>query len=1241
MSAGYVFGATETQLETVSIDEALSGAPKGTKRVRADESHPQLEDEEFKIIKNQFERRQLEIAALQQRQTVPELVIMRNIIGLFSEQELIDISVAEVTNTNTSGLGSVNDPRAGVIDGDLVCALCKLDNFQCPGHLLRMRIPPIYHPFYLREVIYILQCVCRSCSGLYMSEKQIRDRFSKLPVMERIAAIADASENLKCDHYHGLTSEQQSELREGRTEEEYRSLLKSIAPAHVCKPKVKYLPQQMKDKHQVYYKTEKSNEPRLMNIKEVKSIFSAITERDKRLLGFEDVNPKDMIMSWLPVTPPITRTPIPTDGILMQHKTTAQYIKIKKKADELFALERSGQSKVGGRKKVLPTVESLFEDVRTLFEGSSSQVFAGFKQFKSFKDLIQGKEGAIRNLLMGKRGNITARTVLSVDPTLMFGQISIPKKMAPYLTPKEIVYQYNRDRLLSMLPENLSYLQSYTYNQLFELADKYNIEVPETISMHNELVRYESEHVGSLDDTQLMDYGNAMFNFIIDDIHIEIQRILAAIDESGKVNIDIGSAMYYLFGREELNKYPELGKSALIDEIDRRLSALKHDMRYASDPKHGNKRENMIAYWNKANFIASFSYEKIIKFAEILQLNDLRELVDGIIDVYRQDLLTLIVNAMGHDQGRITHIIKGNSNIVGEANQIQVVMNPKKPYVLEYGDQVMRWLRNGDMIIFNRQPTLHKHSIMAYEVVLSNDDTIGLHPSYTTPHNADFDGDEGALYGLMTYESEAEARNIMNVTECIMTASENKNIMGLIIDNITASYKLTNDKTEVDAELFIGAIAAMTYTSDVGPDIMNFIATGKPEMNDANEPLHPDSLAARLYRFGMSPTSGKSLFSALLPYDFQYEKDDVLIVDGVLLKGRIKKDHVGPYVHRSIIQMIHESYVPPPGGAKPGYLYGMKRTVIFMTDAPFLLNYWLSQTEQSVGVEDCILPTDSLPVRKEKRDRLLQEIESKQIPREKLTKEQLDILNMIPQSAAELQIKQEIENIKNKIESYGPKLDDTLEEAWRENQIVGELKSLKSFGIKLAKEAMRETNNLRIMVGDIGAGAKGSAFQVAQSRGLAGQQFYRGQRPKASLTHGTRTLPHFPRNSDSIEARGFIKHSFWEGFTPAEFWYHMYGGREGLIDIANNTGESGYMHRRTVKALENITVEYDGSVRNKVGTIFQYIYGNDGLDAAKMISVKRADGVSIPFFIDVQDMAARLNSHYGFIPKKSLPKSKL
>jgi len=78
--------------------------------------------------------------------------------------------------------------------------------------------------------------------------------------------------------------------------------------------------------------------------------------------------------------------------------------------------------------------------------------------------------------------------------------------------------------------------------------------------------------------------------------------------------------------------------------------------------------------------------------------------------------------------------------------------------------------------------------------------------------------------------------------------------------------------------------------------------------------------------------------------------------------------------------------------------------------------------------------------------------------------------------------------------------------------------------------------------------------------------------------------------------RGFIYSSFRTGLKPTELFFHAAGGREGLVDTAVRTSQSGYMQRRLINALLDIHVEYDGTVRDSEGNIIQFLYGEDGID---------------------------------------------
>jgi len=133
-------------------------------------------------------------------------------------------------------------------------------------------------------------------------------------------------------------------------------------------------------------------------------------------------------------------------------------------------------------------------------------------------------------------------------------------------------------------------------------------------------------------------------------------------------------------------------------------------------------------------------------------------------------------------------------------------------------------------------------------------------------------------------------------------------------------------------------------------------------------------------------------------------------------------------------------------------------------------------------------------------------------------------------------------------------------------------------------------------------GARGSSLNLTQMAANLGQQSIRGERIYRGYMG--RPLPHFKPGDMTPPARGFVASSFRKGLTPIEMFYHAAGGREGLVDTAVRTSQSGYMQRRLINALQDLYVDYDGSVRTPEGSIIQFRYGEDGIDPMKSVHGK-------------------------------------
>jgi DNA-directed RNA polymerase subunit A' len=214
---------------------------------------------------------------------------------------------------------------------------------------------------------------------------------------------------------------------------------------------------------------------------------------------------------------------------------------------------------------------------------------------------------------------------------------------------------------------------------------------------------------------------------------------------------------------------------------------------------------------------------------------------------------------------------------------------------------------------------------------------------------------------------------------------------------------------------------------------------------------------------------------------------------------------------------------------------------------------------------------------------------------------------------AENRINKTMERLQKKIDDHIdtfnkgtlPRLPgQTLEESF-EIYVMHELATARDEAGKIADHDFTLDNSGIVMTR---TGARGSSLNIGQMVACVGQQSVRGKRIMRG--YSDRALPHFSKNDPRPKARGFVYASYQSGLDAVEFFFHAMGGREGLVDTAVRTQQSGYMQRRLINALEHIRLEYDGTVRDSAGDIIQFKYGEDGVDPSKSdhgqaVNVKR------------------------------------
>jgi DNA-directed RNA polymerase II subunit RPB1 len=471
-------------------------------------------------------------------------------------------------------------------------------------------------------------------------------------------------------------------------------------------------------------------------------------------------------------------------------------------------------------------------------------------------------------------------------------------------------------------------------------------------------------------------------------------------------------------------------------------------------------------------------------------------------------------------------------------------------YTPQVGDTVERVGMNGDETMFNRQPTLDKYSIMGYKAFYVEDPEylcFGLHSTYNTPHNSDYDGDEGNKLSIQTISGRSEIRHVASVSNCMMNTKSNKPTIGLVYNSITSGYLLTKDDNIIPGK----------YWDEC--------------FNKCINRNHEKEFYKRLEYHNIEPTSGKALFSSILPYDFYYSKSGVVIKNGVIIAGQLTVNQLGT-VDGSIIHHIWKNY-------------GMKRTDQFITEGQFILDWYIEYHGFSVGIGSVI------PNSQDKVDQIIK--------------------STINASNSKISILGDITPNMTKIQK-----------SIHESHIIGYLNNVSRIGGKISKETIDPYSSINVMCR---SGAKGKESNTAQIIGCLGQQYVLGERTKLSITKNTRHLPYYEPNSKEISSRGFVVNSFKGGIDPGEFFAHMSASRVGLMDTALKTGEIGHMHHRIVKALEDVTIKYNGSVSNTNDALFSFSY-EGGFNTSEIMRTHSDSTGEVLSFINVKAVSKGLDS---------------
>ena len=474
------------------------------------------------------------------------------------------------------------------------------------------------------------------------------------------------------------------------------------------------------------------------------------------------------------------------------------------------------------------------------------------------------------------------------------------------------------------------------------------------------------------------------------------------------------------------------------------------------------------------------------------------------------------------------------AKILEKKNKRQISLRyvDKESLNIEVGDIVHRHMMDGDAILFNRQPTLHRMSMMCHIAkIMKRGDTFRMNVADTKPYNADFDGDEMNLHMPQNLEAESELRNLAAVPYQIVSPANNSCIVGIFQDSLLGAHQFTRENINMNIR-----------------DAMNLLMSYN---NVDISKLNSDKISSYDILSQIMPNLSLKYKTKLYKDDkdeYVKSKNVLEIQNGEYVRGHMEKGVLGSGSKGLLHRICND--------------YGNMSCADFIDNFQNIITDYMKSSSFSVGISD-----------------LLSNEETKTNIDKVITEKKNDVKHLMEQLHIGIFTN---ETGKSNNEEFETRVNNILNQA-------------SSQAGKIGRNNLSKDNRFVTMVN---AGSKGSDLNISFMIACLGQQNVQGKRIPYGFND--RTLPHFNKYDDSPRARGFVENAYINGLDPDELFFHAMGGRTGLIDTAVKTSQTGYIQRRLIKGLEDLKVEYDMTVRNNMGKIVQFSYGDDGIDSIKI-----------------------------------------
>lgn len=492
---------------------------------------------------------------------------------------------------------------------------------------------------------------------------------------------------------------------------------------------------------------------------------------------------------------------------------------------------------------------------------------------------------------------------------------------------------------------------------------------------------------------------------------------------------------------------------------------------------------------------------------------------------------------------------------------------------LEIGDMVRRHLIDNDLVMLNRQPSLHKYSYTGFriKVLPEGNNTFRFNTADVSGFNADFDGDEMNIKVPQSITTRNEVEQLTLIRRHFVSAGNSETLISPIQDNILGTFLISkNGNQEIDKQQFMHLIAAAKYF-----DMNRLENKPKYRLIETIELLLPATFSIDAPG-GIRIRNGK--FIPQIKDEQKKAKDkktnlqfmrQLAALQEKLLEGDIWK-HDDAIANLSV-QLEYNGLTKKSLRYIIKHLfnyYGPDATNNFVTGIQRLTNRFLMLYGSSCGISDIYVP---------------QEVKNTLMKR--INEAQKGIYEIVEKFGHD---KVTIPLTKNTIDFYEELIKSTIGKSLKENN-----DTLQQYLNSI------EWNNLSNM---IMSGSKGDILNLMQIADTVGQQSILGKR--IALEYGDRSLPHYPKFVDYPESRGFIVNSFLDGLNSIECFHHFGAARIGLMDTSLKTSDSGYINRKMIHFMEDIVIQYDYTLRRGDMRIISFLNGANGFDTTNLFETE-------------------------------------